>query len=336
LVLSVSGGDVTLTANVNSTVANGDTIQFSDALVGGALAASSSTNFVITTSNNSSFPYYTTDGGATWTPILIPGAPRQVSGSTNSTTTVTVVDSSNFATGGNAIVQDSAGCIPGNTNVVSITDGTHIVINNAATCTAAIDVIKPFTWSWAYYLNNKNVAADRIIANKFYLYNAITGLIYASTNSGATWTSVNTTPANIASTYSMRGGQNAAMKSVPGNAGHLFMTGANVAFDNGPFIRSTDGGVTWSAVVNVSRVNAFGFGMPKPGGGGYPTVFIYGQVSGVLSLWRSDDNCASWVNLGANPAGSLDGVTDLDGDKNIYGKVYGAYSNSGWFYGTLH
>jgi len=133
----------------------------------------------------------------------------------------------------------------------------------------------------------------------------------------------------------MHGGQNAAMKSVPGQAGHLFMTGANVAFDNGPFIRSTDGGVTWSAVANVSQVNAFGFGKAKPGGGGYPTVFIYGQVSGVLSFWRSDDNCATWVNLGANPAGSLDGIIDLDGDKNIYGQVYGAYSSSGWFYGVL-
>jgi hypothetical protein len=337
-VLSVAGGDVTLLGNVNSAIAIGDVIQFSDAGLGGAIAAASPTNFVQTPSNNAQYPYYTTDGGATWNPIVIAGVPRAVSGSVASgSTTVTVVDSSNFATGASAIVQDSAGFIPGNTNVVSITDGTHIVISQAATGTAATDLIVPQPgWSWAYYLNLKNVAADRVTANKFYLYNFITGRVYASTNSGATWTPVNTTPVNLNTTYQMHGGQNAAMKSVPGNAGHLFMTGANVYYDNGPFIRSIDGGVTWSAVVNVSQVNAFGFGMPKPGGGGYPTVFIWGQVSGVLSLWRSDDNCANWINLGANPAGSLDApITDLDGDKNIYGQVYGAFSSSGWFYGVL-
>ena len=339
LVLSVSGGDVTLTANVSSTVASGDTIQFTDALLGGAIAASSPTNFVVTTSNNSSFPYYTTDGGATWTPILIPGVPRQVSGSTsNASTSVTVADSSNFVTGAAASVQDSAGCIPGGANVSTIVDSTHITLSQAATCTAVTDIIKPFTgWSWAYYLNIKNVAADRVTVNKFYLYNFITGLIYASTNGGATWASVNTTPASIASTYTINGGQNSVLKSVPGNAGHLFLSGANVAFQNTSLIRSTDGGVTWSTIPNVTGVNAIGFGKPNPSGGGYPTVFIYGQVSGVLSLWRSDDNCATWVNLGANPAGSLDlPVTDLDGDKNIYGQVYGAFGSSGWFYGVLH
>jgi len=338
LVLSVSGGDVTLTANVSSTVASGDTIKFTDALLGGAIAASSSTNFVVTTSNNSSFPYYTTNGGATWTPISISGVPRQVSGSTNGTTSVTVVDSSNFVTGSNAVVQDTAGCVPGNSYVASIPDSTHIVLNNAATCTAAIDVIKPFTgWSWAYYLNIKNVAADRVTASKFYLYNHITGRVYASTDSGATWTAVNTTPTNIVTTYSFTGGQNSFMKSVPGNAGHLFMSGANIQYQSPALIRSTDGGITWTAVSNVCCVNAIGFGKSKPGGGGYPAVFIYGQVSGVQSLWRSDDNCTTWVNLGANPVGSLDlPIIDLDGDKNIYGQVYGAFGSSGWFYGVLH
>jgi hypothetical protein len=342
-VYGVSGGDVTLTSPISSTVASGDVILFTDTAYGGALAASSPSNICITPANNLPFPYCTTDSGATWNAISIAGVARPVSGSTtNASTSVIVSDSSNFTTG--ATVTDGWACIPAGATISAKPDATHLTISAAATCSQTFDYISPgpstVGWSNAYSANMKNIAADRVTATKFYMYNYITGKIYACSGScdvSANWASVNTTPSNIATTYSIIGGQNSVLKTVPGNAGHLFLTEANITFQNTALIRSTDGGVNWSAVANVTGVNAVGFGKPKPSGGGYPTIFISGQVSGVFSLWRSDDNCATWVNLGTyNPTGNLDSIIDLDGDKNLYGKVYGAFSFSGWFYGTLN
>jgi hypothetical protein len=98
-------------------------------------------------------------------------------------------------------------------------------------------------------------------------------------------------------------------------------------------MRSTDGGVTWSAVPNVLEVYAFGFGKEAPGGS-YPTIFIVGWVSGEYGVWQSDDEGQSWTQVGIWPVGSLDHVKAVEGDKNTYGKVYLGFSGSGFAYGS--
>ncbi len=48
--------------------------------------------------------------------------------------------------------------------------------------------------------------------------------------------------------------------------------------------------------VNMRR-GAIGFGKAKPGGGGYPAIFIVGFVSDVFGIYRSDDNASTRVLL---------------------------------------
>jgi hypothetical protein len=98
-------------------------------------------------------------------------------------------------------------------------------------------------------------------------------------------------------------------------------------------MRSIDGGATWTAVPNVFEVRAFGFGKALTN---YPTIFIAGWVHRTYGLWRSDDNAQSWIQISVFPLGSLDNITTIDGDKNIYGTVYIGFSGSGYAYGFNH
>ena len=128
----------------------------------------------------------------------------------------------------------------------------------------------------------------------------------------------------------------AKLRSVPGKAGHLFYTfgqsGGSTNPDSKPFMHSTDGGATWSAIPNVLEVYAFGFGKEAQAGG-YPAIFIAGWVNSVWGIWRSDNEGQSWSQIGDFPLGSLDEIKAVEGDKNTYGIVYLGFAGSGYAYG---
>jgi photosystem II stability/assembly factor-like uncharacterized protein len=135
-------------------------------------------------------------------------------------------------------------------------------------------------------------------------------------------------------------GFNATLKAVPGHAGHLFFTAGEQSGDSDPspsghFMRSTDGGLTWSAVPNVLEVYAFGFGKEAPGGS-HPSLFIAGWVRGAYGLWHSDDGGGSWTRIGDFPLGSLDEIKAIEGDKSTYGIVYVGFAGSGYAYGRAN
>jgi hypothetical protein len=185
-------------------------------------------------------------------------------------------------------------------------------------------------WGWAYYTNRHIVAADRGAVGTFYIYNYLKGL-YRSSDAGGKWMLVHT------GEIAPWSGVSARLQSVPGHTGHLFFTsglqggpGAHPA--ENPFMHSIDGGITWTTVSNVLEVRAFGFGMEL---NNYPTIFIVGWVKRTYGIWRSDDHAQSWVKIGDFPLGSLDSVTTIDGDKNVYGTVYLGFSGSGYAYGSL-
>jgi photosystem II stability/assembly factor-like uncharacterized protein len=236
---------------------------------GGGIAASTSANFVWAPSNNGT-PSYTKDRGATWTRIVLPGAP---------------------ATGDTG-------------------------------------------WGWAYYLDRHIVTADRVRIGVFYMYNSLKGL-YRSVDGGATWSLVK------AGEIAPFSGFNAKLRSVPGHAGHLFFTSGQQGSPTdrhpaqNPFMRSTNGGETWSPVFNVREVYAFGFGAAKPGAA-YPSIYIAGWVENVWGIWRSTDNAQTWARIGDFPLNSLDGVKTVEGDANTYGTVYIGFGGSGYAYGAMY
>ena len=181
-------------------------------------------------------------------------------------------------------------------------------------------------WGFAYYLNRHIVAADRVAAGTFYMYNSSKGL-YRSSDGGARWTLVHS------GEIAPWSGFNAKLQLVPGHAGHLFFTSGPQGGPGdhhpaaSPFMRSIDGGATWTAVPNVLEVRAFGFGKAA--------IFIVGWVNGQYGIWRSDDNAQSWVQIGDFPLGSLDNVVAIEGNKDVYGTVYIGFTGSGYAYGSL-
>ena len=179
------------------------------------------------------------------------------------------------------------------------------------------------SWSgfdWAYYLNTRTVTADRVLPNTFYLYYAGYG-VYESTNGGVSWTEVyGSFP--FSNTDSV-------IQSVPGEAGNLFFTAGGGSYQ--PFYQSTDQGVTWTAAPNVSNVSCFGFGAPAPGES-YPSIYIVGLVNNVYGIWQSNDDAQTWTQIGTYPVGTLDNITTISGDPNIYGQVYIGLAGDGFAY----
>jgi chitodextrinase len=276
--------------------------------------AASSPNYVVAIMNGgwngAERSSYSTDGGATWQGFV--SKPSAVT--------------SNYKIGGAIAVSTPKNIIwapSNNTNPYYTLDGG----------VSWKEIILPGVtdgWPWAYYLNNQNVVADRVIPNKFYLYNTGKGL-YTSTDGGVNWTL----------TYS---GQiapwayyNTKFRAVPGKAGHLFFSAGvsgGIAEDYAQFRHSTDGGATWTTTPNVREVLAFGFGKEATGSS-YPSIYIAGWVNKVYGIWRSDDEGSSWVKVGDYPMGSLDNISAVEGDLNTYGKVYVGFGGSGYAYGTM-
>ncbi len=181
----------------------------------------------------------------------------------------------------------------------------------------------------AYYVKRKIITADKITPGVFYMYGRDLG-VFKTVDGGTNWTRVNST--NITSADMA---WNVTMKAVPTKAGHLFITpGSLDGITNQPLMRSSDGGASWSTVAGISNVHTFGFGKSAPGTN-YPAIYIAGAVNGVFGFYRSSDNASSWTKLADYPLGSLDSYAAVDGDKDVYGKVYIGFGGSGWAYGQL-
>jgi hypothetical protein len=187
-------------------------------------------------------------------------------------------------------------------------------------------------WGFSQFTPIHCVCADRVTANKYYLYNYITNLLYRSTDGGATWAATANSPG-----AGSAGSGNLLVKAVPGNAGHVFYTGANSAFQDHPLRFSTDSGDSWTDVGGgLHNVEAFAFGKAASGAS-YPAVFVYATIGGIRAIWRADDfapgtNNPTWDNLGTYPNDSLDGINGIEGDANVYGRAYVSFYGSGWAY----
>ncbi|MGA7524687.1 MAG: hypothetical protein WBW84_19720, partial [Acidobacteriaceae bacterium] len=211
---------------------------------------------------------------------------------------------------------------------------------NGGTSWTAISISGISSWSGfeaQYYQapNQKGVAADRVNANTFYLYFPSNG-VYISTNSGATWTQQKSGYIESNGSWS---GYGSTLRSVPGNAGHLFYTSGNVGsqtFTNAqsvPFYRSINGGVTWSTVSGINGVQCFNFGAIAPSQS-YPSIYAAGFVSNVFGVYYSVDDGVTWTSLGSplSSLQTLSNITCIAPDPNNFGYVYVGLTGAGFAY----
>lgn len=184
----------------------------------------------------------------------------------------------------------------------------------------------------AYYLPRKTLTADRVAPGTFYLVHSgtasnpgLTGL-WRTADGGAHWNRVLQGEIAPGSRYA------AKLRAVPGHAGHLFFTSGASLVPDSRLRRSLDGGATWTTLDTVNAVDDIGFGKPARGGD-YPAIYVSGKVRGTYGIWRSTDNAASWTRLAGFPLGKLDQAIVVEGDKDVFGRVYVGYKGSGWVYG---
>lgn len=320
---------------------------------GGCIAVSTPDNMIIATSNHS-LPHYTLDGGDTWTQILIDGAPKNATISAAvwsdpaDTITFTTNETHGIPVGASITV---AAVTPSGYNgtytTLAGTTGTTIVVTKTSdpTSYSSGGTVTPAEtgFGFAYYVSSKTVAADRVAANTFYLYNYAVDKCFKSSDGGVTWNAGGATLDTAAGSNSYK------LMSVPDNEGHLFISGGSVGVpgDSNPgntiFQRSTDGGLTWTRIGpssgdgQIREVLALGFGAAKPGES-YPAIYFCGwlQVSGAyqFGIWRSYDNTTSWERLIEWPLPSLSHCKSIDGSKEKYGEIYLAMSGHGYAYRT--
>lgn len=192
--------------------------------------------------------------------------------------------------------------------------------------------VLPLTGSFSeLYLARKSLIADRVLPNSFYLMHsgtdrnaALTGL-WRTTDGGASWS--RRFMGEIAPNSQFA----AKLRAVPGKAEHLFFTSA-VHDGDATLRRSTDGGATWDKVPGIDRADDIAFGKAAKGST-YPTIFVSALHEGRYGIWRSIDDAMTWHMVAAFPLGRLDRVKVMEGDKDVFGRIYIGFMGSGWLYG---
>jgi hypothetical protein len=192
-------------------------------------------------------------------------------------------------------------------------DGGTIVYcpRNSTTTYYTIDNGKNWSACSGVTLGSATPVADQVNANYFYIYHPSTGQMYRSSNKGVSF-SVAGTPGNSTVNYPW---ESALIRTVPGYEGHIWVPRAK----NG-LKYSTDYGATYTTVANVTYCKSVSIGKAISTSS-YPTVFIWGTVSGVTGLFRSTDKGATWLKMN-DDAHQYAGSPLLIGDMNVFGRVY--------------
>jgi len=153
--------------------------------------------------------------------------------------------------------------------------------------------------------------ADQVNANYFYIYHPSTGQLFRSTNKGVSFSVAGTPGASTAN----HPWESALARTVPGREGHIW-----IPIGRNGLKYSTNAGAAYTTVSNVSYCKSIGIGKAMPGAN-YPTVFIWGTVSGVTGLFRSTDQGATWLRINNNST-QFAGAPLLVGDMNVDGRVF--------------
>jgi hypothetical protein len=180
-------------------------------------------------------------------------------------------------------------------------------------------------WGNAYYSNRQAVCAARVSKNTFFLSNYQTaglggGVYRVSFPSGLlTVTQIINGPTDI-------GGLVTQLHCVPEHAAHLFYTQGQLGSSLQYSMNGTSDSPNFRKIRGPTDVYQVTTGAKKPGND-YPSVYINAKIGRVYSIWRSDNTAAewaagivSWTDIGL-PLNSIDNVSTMAGDNNIYGRL---------------
>ena len=146
--------------------------------------------------------------------------------------------------------------------------------------------------------------ADRENPARFYIYDFVSGEVFASADGGASFSVA-------ASGLPTDGG---TLRAMPGREGCLWLPTARGLF------RSLDAGRTFEPVAGVQGGFQVGFGKAAPGRD-QPSVFLAGEADGVRGILRSDDAGRTWLEI-SDASHQYGMIRSLTGDPRVYARVY--------------
>ncbi|MEU3087730.1 WD40/YVTN/BNR-like repeat-containing protein [Streptomyces massasporeus] len=157
--------------------------------------------------------------------------------------------------------------------------------------------------------------ADPVDPARFYAFDTTTGTLFASTDSGRTFTA--------RATGLNSGDTEFQLVAAPGRSGDLWLS----LKWNGLY-RSTDGGATFTKVASCWASYTLGFGKAARGAS-YPALYMVGSTETITAVYRSDDEAKTWtrINDDRHQWGWI-GAT-ITGDPRVHGRVYIATNGRG-------
>ncbi|WP_234436811.1 WD40/YVTN/BNR-like repeat-containing protein [Streptomyces maremycinicus] len=161
--------------------------------------------------------------------------------------------------------------------------------------------------------------ADPADPARFYAYDTDTGTLFASTDTGLTFTP---RASGLPS-----GDSQFQLAAAPGRSGDLWLSTKG----NGLY-RSTDGGASFDRLTGCSASYTVAFGRAADGAA-YPAVYQVGSTEAITAVYRSDDGARTWVRINddRHQWGWI-GAT-IAADPRIHGRVYVATNGRGIQYG---
>ncbi|QUC56969.1 1,4-beta-glucanase [Streptomyces sp. A2-16] len=161
--------------------------------------------------------------------------------------------------------------------------------------------------------------ADPADPTRFYAYDTDTGTLFASTDSGLTFT------ARASGLPS--GDSQFQLTAAPGRSGDLWLSTKT----NG-LHRSTDGGATFTKLTSCWASHTLAFGKAAKGAD-YPAIYQVGATETITAVYRSDDGAKTWVRVNDDQhQWGWIGAT-IAADPRVYGRVYIATNGRGIQYG---
>ncbi len=179
------------------------------------------------------------------------------------------------------------------------------------------------TWTMSTNANfTSNIVSDPIDTLTFFAYNRTTGFLMKSIDGGKSF---------VGARYI---GENASnrIKTAHGIKNSVWL-------NYGTYLKYTDnGGRTEPTNIPVASCLAFALGKAAPGAT-YPTLFIWGKPKStdIEGMYRSDDKGLTWTraNDDNNESGSLANAGAIEGDWNVYSRVYKSTAGMGIHYMEL-
>jgi hypothetical protein len=174
---------------------------------------------------------------------------------------------------------------------------------------------------------NARVLSDRVDPTRFYAWDGVAGVLYASDDSALHFSPIGGELGAEALQARSDSPKQRSMQlyASPDAKGKLFL-----ATRQG-LIRGRDDGRVTARIAHVDVATSLGFGKAAPGGK-QATLFLAGKLDGRRGLFRSIDDGVHWVRIN-DDAHQYGDVGHVTGDPRIFGRVYFATGGRGIFYG---